>query len=84
MPLMLTDAEMDVLESLSLPITPDKRAAFMAEVAGELESAGAAIAEGSLHRVARVVQRRYFDPPAETSSAHAARHTAAIGDPLFD
>jgi hypothetical protein len=74
MPLTLTDAQMDLLTQLSLPIDLDRRPLFMADVAGELEAAGSAIAEGSLHRVARVVQRRYYDPPALTSDATAPRH----------
>lgn len=77
MPLMLTPYEMDLLSALALPIEPDKRPLFMADVAGELEAAGAAIAEGSLHRVARVVQRRYFDPPALSADATSARHHTA-------
>jgi hypothetical protein len=46
----------------------------LTEVATALE-AGGEIGEGSVHRVARVVQRRYFDPP-ELPNASAPRHGA--------
>ena len=50
------------------------RADDVREVATALE-AGGEIGEGSVHRVARVVQRRYFDPP-ELPNASAPRHGA--------
>jgi hypothetical protein len=62
MPLALNDEEMTLLLSLSAPIDQRLRSEFLAAVAAELEANGP-VGIGSVHRVARVVQRRFFDPP---------------------
>jgi hypothetical protein len=64
-PLSLTTEEMDLLLSLARPIDQRQRDQFLHEVAAELEAKRQAgeIGEGSVHRVARTVQRRFFDPP---------------------
>jgi hypothetical protein len=65
MPLALTTEEKDLLLSLSAPIDQKQRGAFLWVVAAELEAGGqaGAVGIGSVHRVARTVQRRFFDPP---------------------
>jgi hypothetical protein len=65
MPLHFSDEEKDLLLSLAAPIDQKQRAAFLAAVAAELETNGqaGAVGIGSVHRVARAVQRRFFDPP---------------------
>jgi len=65
MPLSLTTEEMDLLLTLAAPIEQRQRDQFLLEVAAELEAKRQAgeIGEGSVHRVARTVQRRFFDPP---------------------
>ena len=74
-PLALTDEEMTVLRHLAEPIDQRQRTEFLAAVAAELEAGGqaGAIGEGSVHRVARTVQRRFFDPPALPNSSPRAR-----------
>ena len=64
-PLQLNDDEMSVLMSLAGPIDQAARPLFLQEVAQELEAKRQAgeIGEGAVHRVARLVQRKYFDPP---------------------
>jgi hypothetical protein len=64
MPLALTTEEMDLLLSLAGPIDQALRPQFLQEVAAELEVKRQAgeISEGSVHRVARTVQRRFFNP----------------------
>ena len=64
-PLELNDSEMSMLLTLSAPIDQRLRPQFLQEVAQELEAKRQAgeIGEGSVHRVARTVQRRFFDPP---------------------
>jgi hypothetical protein len=64
-PLQLNDEEMTVLLTLAGPIDQRLRADFLREVATELEASRQAgeIGEGAVHRVGRVVQRRFFDPP---------------------
>ena len=64
-PLELSDDEMSVLLSLAGPIERLRRPQFLQEVAAELEAKRQAgeIGEGSVHRAARTVQRRFFDPP---------------------
>jgi hypothetical protein len=65
MPLHLSDEEMDLLLSLAAPIEQHLRTEFLTAVAAELETSGqpGAVGIGSVHRVARAVQRRFFDPP---------------------
>jgi hypothetical protein len=67
MPLSLSTEEMDLLLSLAAPIDQRQRTQFLTEVAAELEAASAQTGVGPglgvLHRVGRVVQRKYFDPP---------------------
>jgi hypothetical protein len=52
-----------------------RRPQFLQEVAQEVEAKRQAgeIGEGSLHRLARVIQRRYFDPPALPNASPRAR-----------
>ena len=65
MPLSLTTEEMDLLLTLAAPIDQRQRDQFLHEVVAEWrgEATGRRIGEGSVHRVGRVVQRRFFDPP---------------------
>jgi hypothetical protein len=64
-PLQLNDDEMSVLLTLAEPIDQRLRPQFLQEVAQELEAKRQAgeIGEGSVHRLARQIQRRFFDPP---------------------
>jgi hypothetical protein len=74
-PLQLNDDEMSVLLSLAGPIDQQRRPQFLQEVAQELEAKRQAgeIGEGSVHRLARQIQRRFFDPPALPNSSLRAR-----------
>jgi hypothetical protein len=64
-PLQLNDDEMSVLMSLAGPIEQQRRPQFLQEVAQELEAKRQAgeVGEGLVHRLARTIQRKYFDPP---------------------
>jgi hypothetical protein len=77
MPLHLSDEEMDLLLALAAPIDHRQRDQFLHEVAAELEAASAQTGVGPglgvLHRVGRVVQRRFFDPPQLPNASKAAR-----------
>jgi hypothetical protein len=63
-PLPLSDEEMDLLLALAAPIDQRLRTEFLAAVAAELEANGqaGAVGMGSVHRVGRAVQRRFFVP----------------------
>ena len=65
-PLKLNDSEMSMLLT-SAPIDQRLRPQFLQEVAQELEAKRQAgeIGEGSVHRVARTVQRRAADAERE-------------------
>jgi hypothetical protein len=69
-PLQLSDDEMSVLMSLAGPIDQQRRPQFLQEVAQELEAKRQAgeIGEGLVHRLARTIQRKYFDPPSLTNA----------------
>ena len=71
-PLSLTTEEMDLLLTLAAPIDQRQRDQFLQEVAAELEAKRQAgeVGEGSVHRVGRVVQRRFFDPPQLNESKY--------------
>jgi hypothetical protein len=77
-PLQLTDDEMSVLRRLAEPIDPQRRPLFLQEVAAELEAKRQAgeIGEGVVHRVARTLQRKFFDPPQSPNASKAAGHRA--------
>jgi hypothetical protein len=62
-PLQLNDEEMTILMNLAGPIAPAQRPAFLDPVAAELAAAALAGGIGATHRVAREIQRRYWDPP---------------------
>ena len=66
MPLMLTDAELAMLDALAAPIDANRRPEFMGAVTTKLEAAGpVAIGPGTVHRVARTVLRDFWDPPPD-------------------
>jgi hypothetical protein len=71
-PLQLNDEEMNVLLTLAGPIDQALRPKFLQEVAQELEAKRQAgeIGQGSAHRVARTVQRRFWDPPQRGESKY--------------
>jgi hypothetical protein len=60
---------------LAQPLEHHQRDPFLREVAMELEAngQGGAVGIGSVHRVARTVQRRFFDPPSMPNASKAAR-----------
>jgi hypothetical protein len=63
-PLQLNDEEMTVLLTLAGPIDQRLRPQFLQEVAAELEAKRQAgeIGEGTVHRLARTIQRKYWEP----------------------
>ena len=77
MPLELNDAEMSLLTTLAAPIDQRSRPDFLRAVAAELEArqAAGAIGEGSIHRIARAVQRRAWLFP----SGKRPRRRALVG-----
>jgi hypothetical protein len=79
MPLQLNDSEMSVLMSLAGPIDQRLRSEFLAAVAEAIEAKRQAgeIGEGSLHRLARTIQRKYFDPPSLPNPSPVHRGSAA-------
>jgi hypothetical protein len=72
-PLQLNDEEMNILLSLAGPIDHRLRPQFLQEVAQELEASGQAGGPGGVHRIGRVVQRRFWDPPQLPNAGKAAR-----------
>jgi hypothetical protein len=77
MPLALTTEEMDLLLTLAAPIDQRLRPEFLTAVASELEAAsaqtGVGAGLGAVHRIGRVVQRRFFDPPQLPNAGKMAR-----------
>jgi hypothetical protein len=77
--LQLNDDEMSVLMSLAGPIEHQRRPQFLREVAQELEAKLEAgeVGEGPVHRLARTIQRKYFDPPQLPNASPVHRGSAA-------
>jgi hypothetical protein len=75
MPLQLNDDEMFVVMSLAGPIDQHRRPQFLQEVAQEIEAKRQAgeVGEGLVHRLARTIQRKYFDPPQLPNAGKMAR-----------
>ena len=75
MPLALTTEEMDLLLSLAAPIDQRQRTQFLTEVTTviEEEAARTSVGPGLVHRVARTVQRRFYDPPQLPNASPRAR-----------
>jgi hypothetical protein len=61
-PVRLTDAELDAVMLAARPLAHDVRDAFLQHVAQEL-SACSEIGPGTVNRVCREAQRKFFDPP---------------------
>jgi hypothetical protein len=74
--MQLSAAELDLLHRLALPIAPARRPEFLAAVAAALELETSGSGEGAVHRVARQLQRQFWEPPALSSDAQAPRHLA--------
>ena len=77
MPLQLNDDEMSVLLSLAGPIDQQRRPQFLQEVAAELEvkrRQPGEVGEGLAHRLARTIQRKYWEPPQISPNATAPVH----------
>ena len=74
-PLQLNDHEMTILRSLAEPIEQQRRPQFLEEVAAELETRRQAgeLGEGAVHRVARTIQRKYWEPPELPNASPRAR-----------
>ena len=65
MPLALTDAELDIVMTLTSPLPPENRSDFLEAIAGELTAQGAEIGPGAVYRVARGLQQHFIElPPA--------------------
>jgi hypothetical protein len=79
MPLALTSEEMSLLLSLSAPLDQQRRPQFLQEVAAELEAKRQAgeVGEGLVHRLARTIQRKYWDPPNLPNASPVHRGSAA-------
>ena len=60
----LSHDEMNILRALSEPIDQGRRADFIQEVARQLE-ATPAVGPGTAYQIGRVVQRDFWDPPAD-------------------
>ena len=63
MPISVSDDELDAVMSAAAPPAPKDRNSFLRAMAVELARHRGEIGPGLIHRVARDVQKRYFDAP---------------------
>jgi hypothetical protein len=61
-PIAFSDAELDMLLTLAQPLPPENRTRFLEAIAAELAAQGAELGPGSVHRIARELQKRFFTP----------------------
>jgi hypothetical protein len=64
LPLRLTDAELAQIQDACRPLLPGARHAFVLEVANALQGCSE-IGPGTIGRIIRETQRRFFNPPLE-------------------
>jgi hypothetical protein len=65
-----------LLQGLAAPVDHRHRDQFLREVTAEIEAAAqqtGVAGPGAVHRVARTVQRRFWDPPQETGESKYRR-----------
>ena len=60
----LSDDELHIVMDCAQPLAPKDRDAFLRDVAAELEQHPTELGRGVVHRIARELQSRYFDPPS--------------------
>jgi hypothetical protein len=61
-PIHLSDQQMDAVLAASHPLPPDRRSAFLEDVANEI-SRHPILGDGLLHRLIMQIQKKHFDPP---------------------
>jgi hypothetical protein len=77
MPLSLSDAEFDAVQTAAAPIHPHQRGTFLKALATELERYPV-IGPGVVHRCAADLQRKYVvEARNETSHSAGPRHLQA-------
>lgn len=73
-PIAFTDEEMSLLISLSGPIAPAARPAFLDAVAAAIEAKGQPSGVGIVHQVGRQIQRQFWEPPQISPNMTAPVH----------
>jgi hypothetical protein len=76
-PAHLTDQQMDAVLAAAHPLPPDRRSAFLEEVALALSRASV-IGDGITHRIIMEAQRRFFDPPSFSSDSGSKWNGKAV------
>jgi hypothetical protein len=59
--LNLTDAELSVIMAAATPLEPQRRNEFLQEIATTLTNGHGELGVGSIYRIVRDIQRKYFD-----------------------
>jgi hypothetical protein len=77
-PLALSDDELAAIMAACQPLAPDRRAAFVQDVATALATC-LMIGPGAVHRAIVTAQRNYFDPPLDTAHTPAQLRKIARG-----
>jgi hypothetical protein len=69
----MTDDELSHIFQAAMPITLDRRDAFLEQVAGLLRGCTGPIGPGTVYRAIEQAQRLYFDPPENGRTPSWAR-----------
>jgi hypothetical protein len=71
----LTDDQLDTLERLAWPLSPNDRAPFIEAMISRLGEHPELIGPGYIGRIAREIQREFWAPPLEDARRRPARRT---------
>jgi hypothetical protein len=69
MPISLSDAELAALMTAAQPFAPERRDAFLQQVAKALQGCRE-LRPGTVHKAIREAQRAHFDPPILNTAGH--------------
>ncbi len=77
MPVSLSDDELAIVMDAAQPLEPQARGKFLHDVAAELAKYPE-LGPGSVHRLVRATQRKYFDPPQGLSLTNSAPRSRRV------
>jgi hypothetical protein len=72
-PIRLSDSELDAVMAAARPLAPHLRDAFLQHVAGALSTC-AEVGPGTVSRVCREAQKKFFDPPLATEPGKVSKY----------
>jgi hypothetical protein len=79
----LTDEQANAVFAAAHPLQPNRRSAFLEEVAREI-SRHPILGNGLLHRLIVQIQKKHFDPPQFSSDTRGSKYVQRRARPRID